>query len=275
MSSALALVAALLWGTSDFLGGRASSRVPATLVVVGAATVSASLALAVAVVAPDDADWLAAIGWGAVSGVGTGGGGLALFRGLATGRASVVAPTSAAITAGFPLLVGLALGESPSVSGWLGIGVALPAIVLLAGGERRSGGAGSGAGLALLAGLGFGMHFVALDAAPDGSGLWPLASAKVVALVMVGAVVVARGRGQARIGRLWPTVAAGGVLDVTAAGAYLVATRLGLLSLSAVLTSLYPAPTVALSAIVNGERLHPHHWVGGALAVVAAALIAL
>jgi drug/metabolite transporter (DMT)-like permease len=327
VASAFALLSAFLWGTSDFLGGRASARVPATVVVFGAAGVSAVLALAGAVlldadvgraaalawgsvggigtaaggtalfrglaagrssvVAPTsavlalagavllDADVgrAAALAWGSVGGIGTAAGGTALFRGLAAGRSSVVAPTSAVLAAALPLVVGVARGENPSLPGWLGICLALAAILLLSGSEPTPGAVTSGVGFGVVAGLGFGFHFIALDAAPDGSGLWPLAAAKAFSVIVVGAIILSRGSSLGRVGPVWRLVVAVGIVDMAAASSYLAATRLGMLSLSAVLTSLYPAPTVALSAVVNGERLLARHWAGGALALAAMVLI--
>jgi drug/metabolite transporter (DMT)-like permease len=273
VASAFALLSAFLWGTSDFLGGRASARVPATVVVFGAAGVSAVLALAGAVLLDADVGRAAALAWGSVGGIGTAAGGTALFRGLAAGRSSVVAPTSAVLAAALPLVVGVARGENPSLPGWLGICLALAAILLLSGSEPTPGAVTSGVGFGVVAGLGFGFHFIALDAAPDGSGLWPLAAAKAFSVIVVGAIILSRGSSLGRVGPVWRLVVAVGIVDMAAASSYLAATRLGMLSLSAVLTSLYPAPTVALSAVVNGERLHARHWVGGALALAAMVLI--
>jgi len=240
--------------------------VPATVVVFGAAGVSAVLALAGAVLLDADVGRAAALAWGSVGGIGTAAGGTALFRGLAAGRSSVVAPTSAVLAAALPLVVGVARGENPSLPGWLGICLALAAILLLSGSEPTPGAVTSGVGFGVVAGLGFGFHFIALDAAPDGSGLWPLAAAKAFSVIVVGAIILSRGSSLGRVGPVWRLVVAVGIVDMAAAS-------LGMLSLSAVLTSLYPAPTVALSAVVNGERLLARHWAGGALALAAMVLI--
>jgi drug/metabolite transporter (DMT)-like permease len=65
-----------------------------------------------------------------------------------------------------------------------------------------------------------------------------------------------------------------GICDMTANVLFLVANREGLLALVAVITSLYPASTIALAQIFLGERLARHQLVGLALAVVAVVLIA-
>ena len=71
----------------------------------------------------------------------------------------------------------------------------------------------------------------------------------------------------------WAAVVGAGVLDVTANAAYLAATRTGLLSVVAVVSSLYPASTVVLARLVLGERLHRLQIVG--LVMAAARVVAL
>jgi drug/metabolite transporter (DMT)-like permease len=65
------------------------------------------------------------------------------------------------------------------------------------------------------------------------------------------------------------------LLDSAANVSYLLATREGLLSVVAVVASLYPAGTVFLARVVLGERLGPQRLAGVAAALVAVALIAI
>ena len=124
-----------------------------------------------------------------LSGLGSGAGTVFLYRGLATGRMAVVAPVSAVGAAVIPVVVGLATGERPSVLTMLGIVLALPGIWLVARAveqpELAADRASSGLVDGLLAGVGFGLLFVALGQVPDGAGFWPLATSQSVALVAV------------------------------------------------------------------------------------------
>jgi drug/metabolite transporter (DMT)-like permease len=218
-----------------------------------------------------------ALAWGSIAGLGGGGGVLLLYRGLAIGRMSVVAPITGVEAAVVPVLFGLLTGERPSLSALFGVALALVAVVLVSSaassteeGERR-------AGLleALGAGVAFGIFFIALDRAGSDTGVWPLIGARISSIGLVALVaLVGRVKLRPPPGSMRP-IAAAGLLDTMANVFYLVAVRQGFLSLVAVLTSMYPAATVALARVVLKERLTPIQLVGIALALVAVILIGL
>lgn len=293
MAIVLGLLVALFYGSGDFCGGLAAKRTAAVTVVIG------SFALSAVLVAVTIGAW-AALGtlppahpsdlW---LGVGVGLVGPAavalLYRGLAMGRMSVVAPITAVVAAMVPLVWALVDGERPSTVALAGVAIALVAIVLVAGAPEHDDHPEDAATAPLSAvippavasGLGFGALFVLLGETGDDAGLWPLLTARPVAVVVT--VVVAAVLGW-RAGSLdgaivparaaWPMVAGAGVLDVTANGIYLAATRSGLLSIVAVLSSLYPAATVVLARVVLGERLHRVQVVGLVLAAAGIAAMA-
>ena len=96
--------------------------------------------------------------------------------------------------------------------------------------------------------------------------IWPLVAARPIAMAIVAGSALATGRLlRANRADRW-TIAAAGVADITANVVFLAATRRGLLSIVAVVSSLYPASTVALASIVLGERLHRTQLLGLALA---------
>ena len=70
-----------------------------------------------------------------------------------------------------------------------------------------------------------------------------------------------------------PIIVGAGVCDVTANALYLIAVHGGLLSIVAVLVSLYPASTVFCSLVFLHERLRASQVAGLAVALAAVVLI--
>lgn len=273
----LALASALAYGLSDFAGGLLSKKASPWAVAVVAQATAMVLTFLVAIGwwrDPMAADWA----WGAVSGIGGGAGAAFLYRGLGAGSMSVVAPVSAVGAALLPAAVAAATGERPSALTWVGVGCALPAIWLVSwvsdGPDvpRRARAAELTDGL--LAGLGFGLLFTALGQVPESAGLGPLGMSYGVAVlvtlvlaVLVGAEWVPRDRVLVRA----PVI---GVLGTAATAFFLLATQAGLLTVAAVLSSLYPASTVLLAAVVLHERIGRAQGVGLVLALLAVTLVA-
>jgi len=292
MGVLLALCSALAYGLSDFLGGILSRRTSAwSVAVVGQSSSTVCTALVALFVSgsPTAADFR----WALVAGVGTGVGTGFLYRGLSSGRMGVVAPVSAVGAALVPVLAGTLTGERPSTLVWLGILAALPGIWLVSStpgdpvaDEASSGAPGGGrrsrerASLAegfvdgVLAGLGFGVLFAALGQVPDTAGWWPLATCQLVSVPSVIALAVVMGARWVPRGRVVRLAIFTGPLGASATGAFLLATQHGLLTIAGVLTSLYPASTVLLAALVLHERVHRAQGVGLGLCAVAVACVA-
>jgi drug/metabolite transporter (DMT)-like permease len=275
----LGLAVALVYGTADFLGGY-TARGNRSIVVVAVSQVT-GLALTVLLVAVDGtpAPGLRALGLGAASGAAGLVGVTLLYRGLAAGAMGVIAPITAVGAAVVPVAYGLATGDRPSVWAYVGIVLALVAVAVIASHVDRSPARHDPAGagevlLAVAAGVGFGVALVFLSESGESDGFWPVLAARAASAPLAFAAVLLTG--------LRPTLTEGtrrwvvltGVLDVTAISLYLLATRRGLISLVAVVGSLYPAMTVLLARVVLGERLRRPQVGGLVLALVGVVLIA-
>jgi drug/metabolite transporter (DMT)-like permease len=280
MAIVLALCSALAYGLSDFLGGILSRRTSAWAVAVVAQTSSTLCVAAVAFFVtgdPSGADFRWALLAGVGSGVGTG----FLYRGFSAGRMGVVAPVSAVGAAVVPVLAGTLTGERLSLMVWVGIVAALPGIWLVsstpddplgAPGKRESVAAGLVDGV--LAGLGFGLLFAALGQIPDTAGWWPLALCQAVSIpsvVLLAMALRAPWRPRGRVVRL---ALFAGPLGAAATGLFLLSTQQGYLTVAGVLTSLYPASTVLLAAVLLHERVHRTQGFGLVLCGLAVALVA-
>ena len=287
MAVVLGLLVALFYGSGDFFGGLAAKQSRASAVVIGSFTVSAACLTVITVVwavvgglpSPGSEDLLIGVSTGLIGPVSLG----LLYRGLAMGRMSVMAPVTAVVAAIVPFTWGLLHGERPPTVAIMGVVVALVAVGLIAGAPAHEDDTApvpdptthAAAGViptAIASGFGFGMIFVLLAQASDHAGLWPLLVARIVAVTIAVTALVAWSRYRKVDYRpaispvSWRMVAISGVLDITANGIYLAAAQRGLLSIVAVLSSLYPASTVVLARVVLGERLHRAQLAGLALA---------
>ena len=279
MAVLLALVSAFAYGLSDFVGGLVSRRASVWSVAV-VLQASSAVFTAVASVLVGGTVTGTDLAWATLSGVGSGLGVCFLFRGLARGRMAVVAPLSAVGAAVLPLVVALAVGERPSALDLVGITVALPGIWLVSSsdaphGSRGAAAVSSGAGDGLVAGVGFGVMFVALAQVGEDAGLWPVAHGQLVSALTAVALAVSVRASLRPCGRvLWADVAAC-PLSALAVVTFTLSTREGLLSISAVLSSLYPAATILLAATVLHERVRRPQLLGLVLCGVTVSLLAL
>lgn len=285
MTYFLALASAVLYGAADFLGGLASRRASTLgIVVVAQAAGLLPLALLLPVLpgTPSRPDLL----WSAVAGLaGSAGVGL-LYRALAIGTMSIVAPTTAVCAVVLPVAVGAAGGERLALVTWIGIALALLAIVLVSQHESISQSAHvarassnsmnllpPGLALAFVSGVAIGLFFIALARTSAAAGMWPLVIARSVSVVLFSAVALARLQSMRMPRAVLRVAVACGVLDMLANALYIVAMRGGPLSVVVTLASLYPASTVLLARLVIGERLSPRQAAGVACALVAVVLI--
>ena len=201
----------------------------------------------------------------------------AAYRGMAVGVVSVVS-TIAATGPVIPLVIGLILGERPTVLQFGGMAMALGGIGLLAFDRRPVDGGRRlvpGVGLALLAALAFGLFLVAIRYAsrPDALyGVLATRTGSVAALVVLG--ILFRSRIKVSSPDV-PALFAVGLLDVGADVFFAFATTIGLLSIVSILSSLYPVATVLLARVVLQERMARLQQAGVVLALAGVGLISI
>lgn len=277
MAVLLALGAAIAYGLSDFIGGVAARRTSVWPVALTACLGATIGTLVLALVMPGDPSGVD-LAWGLLGGLGSGIGTAFLYRGFARGRMGVVAPVSAVGAALLPAVLAVSTGERPAAIAWVGMLVALPGIWLVSREPAPADAAASTAeGLldGVLAGVGFGLLFAALGQVPAESGFWPVVGTQLVSLVAVAASAAALGGDPTpRLRGDWTGLAAGFLATLAVVG-FMLARQQGLLSVAAVLTSLYPAATVLLAALLLHERLHRAQSVGLALCAVTVVCVAL
>jgi drug/metabolite transporter (DMT)-like permease len=250
----LALASAVCYGLADFTGGLLSRRAGFVAVALAGQAGGLALTLLVAPIMPATALTLSPLGWGALSGVGTGVGMLFLFRGLGRGAMSVVVPVSAVSGVALPLLVGVAfLGDQPSLPAWLGIAVAVPALWLVSRPSNRPGGAAGGRD-GLIAGTGIALQYVALAQAASSAGIWPVVAGRAAATLAILPLIFTTAERRPTVRQVLSAAGTGAIAAI-ALTLYLAATREELLVVAVVLSSFYPAIPVLLGITALRERL--------------------
>ena len=280
MTATLALVASALWGGADFLGGSVSRRLrPVQVLAVSQALAAVVLVVFVAATGTGDAlagagSW---VGWSVAAGLTWAGAMAALYTALASGTMGVVAPIASCGMV-LPVVLALVGGERPGLVQLVGVGVAVLGVVGSAGPDLRGSGAAQRRSvlLALVAAVLFGVEIFALAEGSTASVSGTLLGMRLSAAACVVVVLVGRpGDRRGLAVRDLPALLALGTLDLAATASYAVAAEAGLVSLVAVLASLYPAVTVLLARQFHAERLLGVQRLGVISVLVGAALIGL
>jgi drug/metabolite transporter (DMT)-like permease len=278
LALALALGASVAWGGSDFVACLASRRMPLLAVLVGSQVAGLVLLLGLLAVTGEAPPPGGAVLAAALAGIAELVGFAALYRGLAMGPMSVVAPISST-AALVPVTASILTGARPSAAAAVGMGLVLLGAALAcaepdSGAARPRGGIVPGAALAALAALSFGAFFVGMDSAAHEAGaVWAVALNRSTSVsVLVFAVALMRPR--VGVGRTdLAAVASVGLLDAAANAMFAFALTQGLMSTVSVLGSLYPVTTVVLAAMVLDERVAPRQAAGVAIVLAGIGLV--
>ena len=269
-TSGLSLLAAASWGGGDFSGGVASKRSSVFRVVAGAHFVGLLSMLLMAWLTGEPIPPRADLLWGVFAGVSGAFGIAALYKALAVGRMGVIAPVASVVTGIFPVLFSIRTEGLPDRIQMLGFTLALVSIWLIAR-PNDSVDSQHGLGLAVFAGLMFGLFLVGGKQSGHHGVFWPLVAARSVSTALMLVIVAFAPRdAQPLRPALWPVVFSG-LLDSAGNALFIAATRHGRLDVSAILSSLYPASTVILARVLLKEKISPVQGAGivGALAAVA------
>lgn len=270
-------ISSLTFGVADFLGGMASRRAPVVSVVLLSQLVAGAGIVVVAplvAAVPPASDF----GWGAAAGVAGTFGLVVFYRALSTTRIGVAAPVTALFGTVTPVVFGFWDGERPALLAWLGIALAVVAVVLVTRPPSevladRTGDANAVL-LGSMAGVGFGLFGVLISRTSDTSGVWPLVGARATSVTLLLIAVVVMRHPVVRIQGRGLAVGAGS-LDMIANIFFLVAIRQELLSLVAVIMAMYPASTISLARIVLHERIGRAQAAGLGLGAIGMTLIVI
>lgn len=271
----LGLLSALTWGAADFGGGLASKRTNSYGVVIGSHTISLSAFLLLALLlkepVPPLRDWLFGTAAGLAGGIGL----MLLYRALAEGKMSIVAPVSALVAAAIPVIVtGLNQGLPKDLT-LLGFLLALSAVWLLSSGDAITQIRIKELGLPLTAGIVFGLFFILLHHASRMAILWPVVATRIGSIAGLLAYTSLNHLSWIPTRRRWSLLAFIGIIDATGTACYALSARLGRMDIAAVLGSLYPGATVLLAWVFLKERISRIQSLGILLALGAIVLLTI
>ena len=303
----MGLLAAILWGGGDFSGGRGAQLAGGSLrsalrVILFSHVTSLCILLTLAHLRGDTMPHGSLLVWGVCAGV-TGGLSLACFYiALARGAMGASAAVSGLLAAAVPAAFAIASDGSPGplhLTGFAIAGIAIWMVAAAPTGVLEHPSADSNSStmiLAIVAGTGFGLYFIALKMAGAAGVVWPMATARMgsittcTLLILILTVVGAGRTGNSTTGLdsapaqavlfglpkaaiFWSLSTA--VLDTCGNMFYISATRSGRLDIAAVLASLYPTTTILLAGIVLKERLSKRQGLGMVIAAAAVVMITL
>jgi drug/metabolite transporter (DMT)-like permease len=289
-----ALAAAVLWGGGDFSGGMGAKQAGGSMrsalrVVLLSHAASFAVLLTLATLRGDPFPHGAPLAWGIAAGVA---GGLSLtcfYVALSRGAMGASAAISGLLAAAIPAAVSISQEGSPGLLRITGFAIAGIAIWMIAAGPNPEGGdlaksQSSTLVLAVIAGIGFGIYFVALKYAGHAGLVWPMATARIGSLTTCSLVLLtvtlgninpdSRPTGTSLLPKaaiLWSLSTA--LLDTSGNLLFIAATRAGRLDVAAVLASLYPATTILLAAWTLREKPTLRQGLGMAVAACAVVMI--
>jgi drug/metabolite transporter (DMT)-like permease len=272
LSIIFALSAALSWGSGDFASGLSSRRIGSFHTILIGFSVGMMVLIAAAVIIGEPFPSSADLAWGVVSGLLGMSGIYFLLRGFIVGKMGIVAPFSAVLATVIPVLFTALTKGLPGTVQTIGFIFAIASIWMLSRPDRIAG-RPEGIGYALLAGIGIGLFFIALDQIQHQSVVWPLAAGRIACIAALIAVALIQGKPLIPKSPPVILVTLAGIFDAGGNLFFLLAIQHGRLDVASVLGNLYPAVTALLAVVIAKERMTTVQIAGIGIAVTAIALI--
>lgn len=268
--------AALVWGGADFSGGIAARKQNQFQVLISTGISGLIILVTATLIRGEGMLDLASICWAAVAGLCGSFGIAALYRGLSMGNTVGVAPVAAVISTGLPVIYSLIFEGSPKITQFIGFALALVGIWLTSGADslKLGGKAKESFILAFIAGMGFSGFFILIGQVEPGKIFSPLVVSRSMTLIVAICMIYFQRISMPSIFSN-PIALFAGALDAGGNVFYMLAIQYTRLDVAVVLSSLCPAFTVILAALILKEKLSSLHWLGVVICLLAAALIAI
>lgn len=281
------LSAAISWGISDFSGGVATKKINVFYVLIFSQIIGLSsllIAIAISGESSDDINLF----WPILAGIFGGVGLISLYRGLAVGQMSVVAPLSAVISTGIPVIYSIITEGFPKLLHIIALVIASLAIIFLSLNSKKIGispsettNGFSNLIYGVTSGVGFGLFFILINQFKSGSVYWLLIFLRLSSIslfILIVIVIKPQIRAVKESGSIienWKIITLAGIGDTFGNIFFTFATQNGRLDISAMVSSLFPLTTIFLAWIFYKEKISPYQKFGISAAIGAVLLFSL
>jgi drug/metabolite transporter (DMT)-like permease len=276
------LAAALIWGVADFSGGNASKKTNVLIVLILSQIIGVTFVI-MAALSVEEEFTSTKIGWSILAGISGVIGLILLYRGLAVGKMSFIAPISAVISTSLPVIFTFITEGIPNLMKVIGLLLAIIAIAMVSyehSGDKTEHSLTQNFLYALSAGIGFALFFVFIDQFEEGSVYWPLAILRITSisflLVILSITLLFTSKMKIDMSlRIvnYRLIFLAGLCDMLGNIFFTLSSQSGRLDIAASISSLYPLSTVGLARIFHNELIRPHQWLGIAIALSAVVLL--
>ena len=250
-----AFLSSVFWGFGGFFAGQASRR--GSLL----PTLGLDIFIGLFVVVPLAFSIAETFTWrdfliGGLAGLFGMSGAAFLYAGMKKAAYVTVIPVSGVAGALFPVLWGLIDGDSLSALQILGILVGLISIALASGVSLQTF-KGPIAGLrdGILAGLGFGGFYIVIENTSNDTEPWGAVASRFFPLLIIVFILFLINDKPKPSKEALPFIVGSGLSNACASTCFLLAVNRGLLSITSLLSALYPAITVVLAHFLINEKM--------------------
>ncbi len=269
------LTSALSWGAGDFVGGYAARRTSAYSVVLVTQIMGIITFPVLAFVFSESIPQVGILMWGALAGFFGAAGLIALYVGMARGKMSIVATLAAIISVVIPVIYSVLNEGIPSIfkiTGFIFAFIGIRFIVSMNVGPDLK---AKDLEYPLLAGILFGLFFIAIDNFSSTAIYWPLTVSRFTAFIMLTGFIMLSKTITKPSSNVILIVVLAGLFNTGGATLFALASEAGRLDVATILSSLSPGVTVLLACVLLKENLDPRQWLGVITSLAAIVLISI
>ena len=275
LANIFALLAALSWGSGDFVGGCATRRTGAYSVVLATQLTGIIIFPVLALVFSESLPTLNNLMWGGLAGFFGASGLILLYMSMARGKMSIVATLAAVIAIIIPVIyssINEGFPDTFKIAGFIFALIGIWFIVRMNAGRDLE---VKDIEYIAVAGLLFGLFFISIDKFSSTGIYWPLAFSRITALLMLAGFMTLTKASSKPTSDAVLLVVLAAMFNTGGVVLFALASVAGRLDVATILSSLSPGVTVLLACAILKERLALRQWVGLVASMTAIVLISM